>query len=102
VTLSQTPNAVRPSTFVGFNGHHPMPINRIVKETALGQEGAVFDPEEVKAIVAAYEAALVRLGLKDRSDPMAEMVAKKTVEFAKAGERSPVRLTELVVTALQE
>jgi hypothetical protein len=33
---------------------------------------------------------------------MAEMVAKKTVEFAKAGERSPVRLTELVVTALQK
>jgi hypothetical protein len=79
-----------------------MSINRLVTQATLGQEGAVFDPEEVKAIVAAYEAALVRLGLKDRSDPMAEIVAKKTVEFAKAGERSPVRLTELVVTALQK
>ncbi|HEV3397625.1 MAG TPA: hypothetical protein VG100_15880 [Xanthobacteraceae bacterium] len=72
-----------------------MPIHRVVREAA-------FDPEEVKSIVAAYEAALARLGLKDRSDPMAEMVAKKTVELAKEGERDPVRLSELIVKSLQD
>jgi|HubBroStandDraft_6_1064221.scaffolds.fasta_scaffold2103563_2 hypothetical protein len=79
-----------------------MPIDRFVKQAALDPEGAVFDPEEVKAIVAAYETALAKLGLNDRSDPMAEIVAKKTVEFAKGGERHPVRLSELVVKALQD
>jgi len=79
-----------------------MPIDRFVKQAALDPEGAVFDPEEVKAIVAAYETTLAKLGLKDRSDPMAEIVAKKTVEFAKGGERHPVRLSELVVKALQD
>jgi hypothetical protein len=71
-----------------------MPINRIVKEAA-------FDPEEVQAIVAAYEAALARLGLKDRSDPAAEMVARKIVEIARGGERDPERLSGLVVQSLQ-
>jgi len=79
-----------------------MSINRVVKEATLGPQGAAFDPEEVKAIVAAYEAALARLGLEDRADPMATIVAKKTVEIAKTGELDPVRLTELVVAALQE
>jgi hypothetical protein len=71
-----------------------MPIDRIVKEAA-------FDPEEVQAIVAAYEAALARLGLKDRSDPAAEMVARKIVEIARDGERDPERLSSLVVQSLQ-
>jgi len=71
-----------------------MPINRIVQEAA-------FDPEEVQAIVAAYEAALARLGLRDRSDPAAEMVARKIVEIARGGERDPERLSDRVVKSLQ-
>jgi hypothetical protein len=71
-----------------------MPIGRVLKEAA-------FDPEEVQAIVAAYEAALAKLGLKDGSDPAAEMVAKKIVEIARDGERHPERLSDLVVTSLQ-
>jgi hypothetical protein len=71
-----------------------MPIDRLVKEAA-------FDPEDVQAIVAAYEAALARLGLKDRSDPAAEMVARKIVEIARDGERDPERLSDRVVKSLQ-
>ena len=71
-----------------------MPIDRIVKQAA-------FDPEDVQAIVAAYETALARLGLKDRSDPAAEMVARKIVEVARDGERDPQRLSDLVVKSLQ-
>jgi hypothetical protein len=71
-----------------------MPIDRIAKEAA-------FDPEEVQAIVAAYETALAKLGLKDRSDPAAEMVARKMVEIARDGERDPQRLSDLVVESLR-
>jgi hypothetical protein len=34
-----------------------------------------FGPEETKAMTAAYEAALVDLGLVDRDDPITEIVA---------------------------
>jgi hypothetical protein len=48
---------------------------------------------------AAFESALRKLGLADRSDPGATAVAKLIIEFAKAGERDPERLCAL---ALQE
>jgi hypothetical protein len=38
---------------------------------------------------AAFEAALGKLGLVDRSDPVAMAVAKLIIEFAKVGERIP-------------
>jgi hypothetical protein len=47
---------------------------------------------------AAFEAALRKLGLADRSDP-ATTGAKLIIEFAKAGQRDPERLCAL---ALQE
>ena len=48
-----------------------------------------------------HQTALARLGLKDRSDPAAEMVARKIVEIARGGERDPERLSSLVVKSLQ-
>jgi hypothetical protein len=38
---------------------------------------------------AAFQAALGKLGLVDRSDPATMAVAKLIIEFAKAGERNP-------------
>ena len=51
-----------------------------------------FDPEDIAKLSAAFEAALRKLGLADRSDPAAMAVAKLIIEFAKAGERDPERL----------
>lgn len=51
-----------------------------------------FDPEDIAKMSAAFEAALRKLGLADRSDPAAMAVAKLIIEFAKAGERDPERL----------
>jgi hypothetical protein len=45
-----------------------------------------FGPEEMSA---AFEAALGKLGLVDRSDPATHEVAKLIIEFAKQGQRDP-------------
>jgi hypothetical protein len=44
-----------------------------------------FGPEEIKILVAAYEETLRELGLKDRGDPLTEMVAKKIIATAQTG-----------------
>jgi hypothetical protein len=49
-----------------------------------------------------FEAVLRTLGLVNREDPKAEMVAKKLVEFATAGTRDPARLEALTVDAFSE
>jgi hypothetical protein len=48
----------------------------------------------------AFEGALRALDLVDRTDPAAEMVAKKIIELAKRGEHDPVRLCDRAVEAL--
>jgi hypothetical protein len=48
-----------------------------------------FGPDEIKAMTAAYEAALVDLGLADRDDPITEIVASAIVTVTSKGERDP-------------
>jgi hypothetical protein len=38
---------------------------------------AAFAPEDIQRITSAYEAALQKLGLVDRGDPVTEVVAQK-------------------------
>jgi len=73
-----------------------MPIHALL-EREKAQEGAVFSPEDLKAIIAAYELALTRLKVDDRKAPMATLVAKTVIEIAREGERDPRRLSERVV-----
>jgi hypothetical protein len=49
---------------------------------------------------AAFEAALGKLGLVDRSDPTTRAVANLIIEFAKVGERNPERLCALALQQL--
>jgi hypothetical protein len=51
---------------------------------------------------AAFEAALCKLGLIGRSDPVTMAVAKLIIEFAKVGERDPERLCALVLQQLSK
>ena len=44
-----------------------------------------FGPEDIAKMFAAFEAALGKLGLVDRSDPETVAVAKLIIEFAKVG-----------------
>jgi len=70
-----------------------MPIYRLIREEI------AFSPEEIAAITAAYEDVLLRLGLVNRADPVAEMVARKAIELARRGERDPKRLGAQILTA---
>jgi hypothetical protein len=71
-----------------------MPLTRYLGE-------GVFDPPAVDAMSAAFEAACRSLGLVDRDDPFAEIVARKVIEVAGTGERDPERLCALALLALK-
>jgi hypothetical protein len=50
---------------------------------------ASFTPDDIEAINNAFSAALAQLGLADRQDPLAEIVARKIIEVVRLGERNP-------------
>jgi len=54
-----------------------------------------FGPEDLNRIGEAFSAALDKLGLSDRNDPMVEIVARRIIRAALAGERNPIKLTEI-------
>jgi hypothetical protein len=60
-----------------------------------------FAPEDVKALIEAFEETLRALNLVDREDRLTMTVAKLIIQFAKEGERDPGRLRDLVVKTLQ-
>ena len=62
-----------------------MPIKKMATEAAFG-------PDEIARLSSAYEAALQLLHMTDRTDPVTEIVAKKIIEVARAGERDPPRI----------
>jgi hypothetical protein len=63
-------------------------------------EGENFDPETRRIMGVAFEAARSSLRLSDVSDRVAEIVAKKIIELAKAGERNPDLLCERALADL--
>jgi hypothetical protein len=56
-----------------------------------------FGPEDIAYLVAAFEAALSKLKLAHRTDPVTLALAKLIIEAAKAGERDPERLCAFAV-----
>jgi hypothetical protein len=44
-----------------------------------------MEPEDVSRITAAYEQTLRVLCVKDRDDPLTEMIAKKIIKIAQSG-----------------
>jgi hypothetical protein len=59
-----------------------------------------FGPDEIKAMVAAYEGALADLRLTDRDDPITELIAKSIVNVTATGERDPENIKERALNAL--
>lgn len=59
-----------------------------------------FGPAEIKAMTAAYEAALVDLRLADRDDPITEIVASAIVTITSMGERDPTTIKDRALNAL--
>ena len=67
-----------------------MPIYRLF-------EGQAFEPEHCEAMAVAFETVLKQLGLKDRTDPVCEMVAKKIIELGQQGVRDSGELIALTI-----
>jgi hypothetical protein len=61
-----------------------------------------FDPETKRIMGLAFEMTRLALGLTDRGDIANELIAKKIIELAKAGERNSELLCESAVKAFRE
>jgi hypothetical protein len=59
-----------------------------------------FGPDEIEAMKAAYEAALVDVGVANRDDPITELIAKSIVAVTASGERNPKKIMERALNAL--
>ena len=74
-------------------GHIEMSIYRILQNSPFG-------PDEIGRLVTAYEETLKTLGLKDRSDAITQLVARKIFEIGQTGVRDPTQLAQLALKDL--
>jgi hypothetical protein len=70
-----------------------MTIYRLLKNTTFG-------PEEIERLVAAYEETLRALGLKDRSDPITQLVAEKIIAVGRLGIEDAAEISKAVLKEL--
>ena len=68
-----------------------MAIYRLLKNSTL-------EPEEISRITEAYEQALHALCVKDRDDPLTEMIAKQIIKIAQAGVHDAAQLSALAIS----
>jgi hypothetical protein len=71
-----------------------MPLDEFLRQDAF------FGPDDLEVMSAAFDEALRRLGLKDRTDKVTELVARDIIALAKLGERDPEMLCEGVLASL--
>jgi hypothetical protein len=71
----------------------PMTIHRLFKDTAFG-------PDDIERLVAAYEQTLRALRLKDRNDPITQLVAEKIIEIGRTGIEDPAEISKLAFKQL--
>jgi hypothetical protein len=71
-----------------------MAIYRLLKNSTL-------EPEEIGRITEAYQQALDTLCVKDRDDPLTEMIAKQIIKIAQAGVHDVAQLSALAVAELR-
>jgi hypothetical protein len=73
-----------------------MPIRQFLRTDAS------FGPDDLAAMGAAFDDALRKLQLNDRTDKVTELVARQIISIAKQGERDPARLCEAALRAFKE
>jgi hypothetical protein len=59
-----------------------------------------FGPNEIAVMKAAYEAALVDVGVANQNDPITELIANAIVNVTASGERDPKEIMERALNAL--
>ena len=67
-----------------------MPIYRLLQNQAMG-------PDEIRCLTTAYERTLSALSLKDRNDPLTELIAKKIITIAQTGIKDPAEISERAI-----
>jgi hypothetical protein len=70
-----------------------MAIYRLLQNTAVG-------PEDIERLVMAYEQTLRALGLKDRNDPITQLVAEKIIAVGRLGIEDPAEIAKLALKEL--
>ena len=63
-------------------------------------ENTTFGPEEIERLAKSYEQTLRALGLKDRSDPITQIVAEKIITVGRFGIENPAEISKLVLKEL--
>jgi hypothetical protein len=71
-----------------------MAIYRLLQHSIMG-------PKEVSRITEAYEQALHTLCVKDRDDPLTEIIAKTIIKIAQTGVQDPTQLSALAIKELE-
>lgn len=64
-------------------------------------DNARFDPETTRVMGVAFEMVRAALRLADRGDLANEIIAKRIIELAKAGERNPDLLCERALNEIR-
>jgi hypothetical protein len=70
-----------------------MAIYRLFRSLPMG-------PDEIDRLGSAYELTLKALSLKDRNDPLTEMIAKKIIEVGQTGVKEPEQISALAIKGL--
>ena len=60
-----------------------------------------MQPDEISRVTAAYEQALQTLCVKDRDDPLTEMIAKTIIKIAQTGVHDAAQLSALAIKELE-
>jgi hypothetical protein len=63
-------------------------------------KNCTLEPDAISRITAAYEQALHTLCVKDRDDPLTEMIAKTIIKIAQTGVHDPAQLSALAIKQL--
>jgi hypothetical protein len=64
-------------------------------------EGHAFQPDDREAMGQAFEGVLKELGLKDRTDPLCDLIAVEIIKLGMKGTRDSAQLQELTIKALK-
>ncbi|WFU17583.1 hypothetical protein [Bradyrhizobium sp. CB3481] len=73
-----------------------MAIYRLLENSALG-----LGPKQVNRIIEAYEQTLHTLCVKDRDDPLTEMIATKIIKIAQTGVDDAAQLSAQAIKELE-
>jgi hypothetical protein len=65
-------------------------------------EAEGFAPDDIPIIAQAFDQVLRSKRLVDRKDPAVLMIARLTMQIARAGERDPARISQAVLDKLSE